>query len=140
MFTTSRLTLRAYREGDLADLNGLSNSLAVQRDLTSGYVVPHSFKFTEDLVKHNEDCIISCIVTLTSTGELMGFAKLTPTTVKNRDAIYGIGLKEEYWGKGYGTEITQFMVDYAFRSLNLHRITLWVFEHNASAIAVYKKM
>ncbi|KAF7979651.1 hypothetical protein HWV62_41625 [Athelia sp. TMB] len=140
MFITPRLTLRAHRESDIASLNELSNSFAVQRDLTPDYVVPRSIKFTEELLKRNEDCIISCTVTLTSTGELMGFAKLSPTTAKNRNAIYGVGLKQEYWGKGYGTEITEFMVDYAFRMLNLHRVTLWVFEHNASAIAIYKKI
>ncbi|KAF7979650.1 hypothetical protein HWV62_41623 [Athelia sp. TMB] len=140
MFTTSRLTLRAYREADMADLLEFNNCPAVQRSLTGNYIVPHSPKFSEEILKRNEQCIFSCIVTLTATGEFMGFAKLWPTSDKNRDAMYAVGLKQEYWGKGYGTEITEFTVDYAFRGLNMHRVSLMVSEHNAAAIVVYKKV
>lgn len=81
-----------------------------------------------------------CIVTFTATDEFVGFAKLWPAnSEKNRDVLYGLGLKQEHWGKGYATEITEFMVDYAFRWLGMHRVSLGVFEHNAAAIAVYKK-
>jgi len=56
------------------------------------------------------------------------------------DAWLGIGLGErEYWGKGYGTDAIRVMLRYAFTELNLHRLTLNVFEYNPRAIRSYEK-
>ena len=43
------------------------------------------------------------------------------------------------WGKGYGTETTQLMLDHAFTRLALHRVALTVFEYNSRAIRSYEK-
>lgn len=52
-----------------------------------------------------------------------------------------IGLGErEYWGKGYGTDAMQLMLRYGFAELNLHRISLTVFEYNQRAIRLYGKL
>ena len=48
-------------------------------------------------------------------------------------------LNPEYWSKGFGTEATHLMVDYAFSSLNLNRIQLHVLSDNTSAIRIYKQ-
>ncbi len=42
-------------------------------------------------------------------------------------------------GQGYGTEAVELLLDFGFRDLNLHRIYLHVFSHNAAAIRVYEK-
>ncbi|KAG1743328.1 acyl-CoA N-acyltransferase [Suillus paluster] len=59
--------------------------------------------------------------------------------VKNRDGLFGIGMLPKFWGKGYGTEATKFIVDHAFRVLGVQRVSLNVLEGNEAAIAVYKK-
>lgn len=51
----------------------------------------------------------------------------------------GIGQPED-WGKGYGTEALQLVVEYAFEMLNLHRLSLSVFEYNPRAIRAYEKV
>ena len=52
----------------------------------------------------------------------------------------GIGLGERnYWGNGYGTDAMQIMLRYAFRELNLHRVSLDVFEYNPRALHSYEK-
>jgi RimJ/RimL family protein N-acetyltransferase len=52
----------------------------------------------------------------------------------------GIGLGErEYWSKGYGTDAMKVAVRFAFRELNLHRVSLDVFEYNPRAIRCYEK-
>ena len=52
----------------------------------------------------------------------------------------GIGLGErEYWGKGYGTDAMKVAVRFAFLELNLHRVSLDVFEYNPRAIHCYEK-
>lgn len=56
------------------------------------------------------------------------------------DAWIGIGLGErEHWGKGYGTDAMLVMQRYAFDELNLHRLSLTVFEYNQRAIRSYEK-
>ncbi|KDR72551.1 hypothetical protein GALMADRAFT_73814 [Galerina marginata CBS 339.88] len=57
----------------------------------------------------------------------------------NRHSNYSIVLLPEFWNKGYGKAITKFMVDHAFLHLNMHRISLEVYEGNERAMAVYNK-
>jgi RimJ/RimL family protein N-acetyltransferase len=42
-------------------------------------------------------------------------------------------------GKGYGTEATRLMLDYAFTALGLHNVLLTVYEFNAAGRHVYEK-
>lgn len=42
-------------------------------------------------------------------------------------------------GKGYGTKATKLMVDYAFKTLGMHKVTAEVISENAPSIAMFKK-
>jgi RimJ/RimL family protein N-acetyltransferase len=42
-------------------------------------------------------------------------------------------------GKGYGTEATRLLLDYAFTTLGLHNVFLRVYAYNAPAIRAYEK-
>ena len=58
-----------------------------------------------------------------------------------RMAIFYIGIADKInWAKGYGSEATKLMVDYAFNTLNLNRIQLHVYVDNEPAVKVYKKI
>jgi len=43
------------------------------------------------------------------------------------------------WGKGYGKEAMEILIDFGFSDLNLHRIWLRVLADNERAIKLYKK-
>jgi RimJ/RimL family protein N-acetyltransferase len=59
----------------------------------------------------------------------------------NRSANFRIALaSQQFFGKGYGSEATQLIIDYGFRQLNLHRIELEVFDFNPRAQHVYEKV
>lgn len=59
---------------------------------------------------------------------------------RNRTATFGIIIGEpESRGKGYGTEATRLMLDYAFTALGLHNVMLTVFEFNPAGIRAYEK-
>ena len=59
---------------------------------------------------------------------------------RNRTATFGILIGEpECRGKGYGTETTRLMLDYAFTALGLHNVMLTVFEFNQAGIRAYQK-
>ncbi len=59
---------------------------------------------------------------------------------RNRTATFGIVIGEpDCRGKGYGTETTRLMLDYAFTALGLHNVVLTVFEYNPAGIGAYEK-
>ena len=71
--------------------------------------------------------------------QLIGFVDLWVNWMHG-DAWVGIGLGErKYWGNGYGTEAMQLALRYAFTELNLHRVTLGVFDYNQRAQRSYAK-
>ena len=57
-----------------------------------------------------------------------------------RTAEYGILIGEkDCWGKGYGTETTGLMLEYAFTVLNLHSVTLTTASYNTRALGAYTR-
>ena len=59
----------------------------------------------------------------------------------NRNAFIGIFIgDEECRGKGYGAEAIRLILEYGFKTLNLHNIMLTVHADNCAAIACYKKV
>jgi RimJ/RimL family protein N-acetyltransferase len=75
-----------------------------------------------------------------ATGRLIGTCAFSQLDGENGSALYHITIGEsDAWGRGYGTEATQLMVDHAFGTLGLHRIALFVFEFNERAIRAYRR-
>lgn len=71
----------------------------------------------------------------------IGNAGLFDVDYRNRTAELGLIIAEpDARGKGYGTETTQLVVDYAFTALGLHNVMLTVFEYNLAGIRVYTKV
>jgi RimJ/RimL family protein N-acetyltransferase len=58
----------------------------------------------------------------------------------NGTADFGILIGEpDAWGKGYGTEATRLMLDYAFDVLGLHNVQLQVYSNNDRAVRAYQR-
>lgn len=75
-----------------------------------------------------------------SDDKVVGMIDLSGFNWTAGDAWVGIGIGEgEDRGKGYGTEAMKLVVDYAFNELNLHRVSLSVFDYNPCAIRSYEK-
>jgi RimJ/RimL family protein N-acetyltransferase len=84
--------------------------------------------------------VLSLGIVEKASDELIGYAGITSISNINRSGEYYLFIgNRRTWGKGYGTEVTRLVVNYGFRSLNLHRIMLTVFAGNSAAIRVYKK-
>jgi RimJ/RimL family protein N-acetyltransferase len=72
---------------------------------------------------------------------VIGDVGLDPVRDGHGDTFLGIGIGErEYWGKGYGSDAMRVILRYAFIELNLHRVSLNVFEYNPRAIRSYEKV
>jgi RimJ/RimL family protein N-acetyltransferase len=72
--------------------------------------------------------------------KLIGDLGLDVVDWSGRDAFVGLGIGEpEYWSKGYGTDVMNILLRFAFTEVNLRRVTLTVFEYNPRAIRSYEK-
>ena len=59
---------------------------------------------------------------------------------RNRCCEIGIFIgDQEYWGRGYGTQVMRLMLKYGFNTLNLNRVYLRVYESNPRGIRCYEK-
>ncbi|KAF9561404.1 acyl-CoA N-acyltransferase [Agrocybe pediades] len=155
---TAGIRLRAFRPlVDLEHISSLLEDAEVNRLSTRGFTVPQGERgkqrYREDIEKHAEMFCVAETITqppvIESTEmlnlnnwkepEFVGFSVLWEGSERGmRHSTFSIILARKFWGRGYGKEITRFMVDYAFRNLNMHRISLEVVEGNDRAIRLYQ--
>ncbi|PPQ89682.1 hypothetical protein CVT25_013869 [Psilocybe cyanescens] len=143
MFTTKRTILRAYGPADLPLLLGLINNPLVQNTLISDHIVPRNHRFATKLEEIANEALLYVIIEAIDKPEgprVIGAASITVANVKNRDVNFGIGIVPDVWGQGYATEVTEFLVDYSFKNLAIHRVSLGVLDSNLGAIKLYKKI
>lgn len=57
-----------------------------------------------------------------SDGKMIGTCTLNHLHAQNRRAEVGYALGRAYWGEGYMHEAMHALVDYAFRSMKMHRL------------------
>ena len=97
--------------------------------------------FEKNLVEEQKDDELFLLIRTLEDDRTIGLIGLDGIRWTHGDAWVGIGLGErEYWGKGYGTDAMRILLRYAFEELNLHRLSLSVFEYNPRAIRSYEKV
>jgi len=70
----------------------------------------------------------------------IGLTNIRDFITPNRTAEFGIAIGEpECRGRGYGTEATRLMLDYAFTVLGVHNVWLDTIEYNEAAIRAYSR-
>lgn len=75
-----------------------------------------------------------------SDGAFLGEAVLNDLDPHNASANYRVWLAgRDVYGKGYGTEVTRLVLDYALNTAGLHRVSLGVLDFNPRARRVYEK-
>jgi RimJ/RimL family protein N-acetyltransferase len=81
---------------------------------------------------------LALAIHIRETDRLIGTCAFSQLDGDNGSTLFHITIGErDAWGHGYGTEATRLMVDHAFGSLGLHRVSLAVFEFNERAIRSY---
>jgi len=139
MFETERLIFRGFLKSDLDDIYNMYCDHRVQSTVISDYIVPRPETFKDTIEKWASSLLFTIVIDKAS-GRYVGQAGLGHENQKNRDAKFAIAIGPEWWGRGLGTEIVRWVVGHAFKELNLHRISLTVFESNIRARSVYKKV
>jgi len=76
-----------------------------------------------------------------ATGQPIGNCRFGGIDFKNQRAESGILIGEkDYWGKGYGKEALELLVDYGFTELNLNSIYTLVISSNERSIKTHKQI
>ena len=82
------------------------------------------------------------LLVIEAEGTLIGAMQLRNTeNLPSRAATFGIIIGDPaYLHRGYGTEASTLLLDYAFAVLGYHKINLDLFKYNARALAMYEKL
>jgi len=111
-----------------------------QRLLNDAPAVPVSGSLAKEHFEENNGSGALFMVHTVADERVIGFIELAGFDWAARSGWVGIGIGDpDYRGKGYGTEAMQLVLDYAFRGLNLNRVSLNVFAFNKRAIRSYEK-
>lgn len=140
MFTTNRLLVRAYQDSDYSSFQRMYNDASIQQTTNPFLNQPFPDSAVDVEIKklHETTMFLGILALKSDPNQLLGCVYLRGDP-GGRSAMLGITMLPDGQGKGYGTEATRFMVDWAFRMGGLHRVWLSVFEGNDRAVRVYKK-
>ena len=75
-------------------------------------------------------------IALKSTQTIIGTAMIFNFDQEAKHAEIGYVFHKDYWGKGYGTKSVALMSDFAFKSLNLHKLHARVVDANIGSARV----
>lgn len=149
--TTKRLILRPYRDSDGELLAELYNDPDVARGSSPDHIVPQTLEKTKQFADRLNGALFHAIIEVRpdidpsragvqeDKDRWAGHVVLSTSGAKNRNGTLGIALKQAWWGEGFGFEVVQWIVKYAFEQLAMHRISLGVFSGNERAIRLYQK-
>lgn len=78
-------------------------------------------------------------IVLSSNQAIIGTAMIFNFDQEANQAEIGYVFHKDYWGKGYGTETAALMSDFAFKTLNLHKLHASVTDANIGSARVLEK-
>jgi ribosomal-protein-alanine N-acetyltransferase len=78
-------------------------------------------------------------IVLKSTQAIVGTAMIFNFDQEANQAEIGYVFHKDHWGKGYGTESVALMSDFAFESLNLHKLHARVVDANIGSARILEK-
>jgi RimJ/RimL family protein N-acetyltransferase len=136
-----KVRLTAFAEDDLEVLERWHEDDEFLRLYDSNPAVPRPKASLKKWIEEAEEASDTFLFAIRSLGgdALLGVATIEDIEWSNQQGWLSIGLGDRStWGKGYGTDTALLLVAFAFRELNLHRLSLTVFDYNARAKALYE--
>jgi len=138
------VTLRAVERDDIEVLHRIDSSYETWPELNYTPYAPKSLEEVlqafdgedESSYRGNDGFSPFAIVV---EEQVAGMCCFWGIDLHNRRAHLGIGLGEEFRGRGIGTDATRVMLRYGFVDRGLHRIQLEVLASNPAAIRSYEK-
>jgi [ribosomal protein S5]-alanine N-acetyltransferase len=143
---TRRTVLREYFLSDTKDLQAKIDNPKVSKYLAV-VAFPYKMKDARWFVNH---CIekrkkksresYELAITSRETGDFMGGAGLSNIDRRIGTAELGYWIAEEYWRKGYMTEVISALIDFAFKDLKLNKLNISAYVPNKGSNGLAKKL
>ena len=136
---TTRLKLRPFSEGDVAELVPLIGTREVAATTLR---IPHPYTEREArdfLARCHDDDEVRLAITQRNGGQLCGGIGLR-LALEHQHAELGYWVGVPYWGQGYATEAAREVLRYGFEDLGLHRIFASHFKHNPASGRILVKL
>ncbi|MFG0764782.1 GNAT family N-acetyltransferase [Aeromonas media] len=137
-----RVYLRAFRADDYLT----THKWRCDDDVVSSLVGKKYFVSEDYEKKWIHDAIFSAsnsvklAVCLVDSNEHIGNVYLDSIDSFNQTAMFSLMIgNKSYWARGFGTEMTFLMLNYAFYEINLRRIYSYQLSNNIGSIAVHHK-
>jgi [ribosomal protein S5]-alanine N-acetyltransferase len=141
--TGKKINLRPLCRSDINEryLSWL-NDYEVTKYMETG-IFPTTFaelKDFYDVMRNKRNSVLFAIVAKKKDLHI-GNIKLGNINWIHRFADLGIMIGDKkFWGRGYGQEACDMLLEYAFRRLNLNKVTLGVCANHKSAVKAYKNV
>ncbi|WP_319499527.1 GNAT family N-acetyltransferase [uncultured Draconibacterium sp.] len=142
LFKTERLVVKSLKAEDRVYFAELFTDpkvleLIPQKAFSEGQITDRFNKvqnFELDDLKYKK---CACGIYETGNTELIGLALFLIND--NNDKELGYRFRVNYWGKGYGTEITKGMLEYYFQQLKVSKVTADVNIANSGSVKILDK-
>lgn len=93
------------------------------------------------LERWEDDLDYRFVIKLNDTGNIIGVAGITNVIRGvSRAGFIGYWIGAGHLNKGYATEATILAMQFAFESLGLHRVNLWIADDNAPSLRIAEKL
>ncbi|MEK4073508.1 GNAT family protein [Paenibacillus sp. FSL K6-1122] len=133
---TKRLLLREIKQSDSQDIFQYFSSDEVTRfyDLESFTTIKQAEELIQRWTERFENGqVIRWGIALKSDNRIIGTCGFHGWMKQHHKAVMGYELAPEFWRQGYMTEVTQKIVEYGFKNLELNRIEAFVEPENAGS-------
>jgi len=140
MLRGNKVYLRPFEEDDIKNtvkwLNSIELGALIDR------VIPSTMHEREEWFHaiSRDKTAVTFAIALAKNDHHIGNCGLMNIDNRSRRAQFWIYLADGYTGHGFGNEAMKLILDYAFQSLNLNRIYLYVVSTNIHALQFYQKI
>jgi RimJ/RimL family protein N-acetyltransferase len=141
---TERLVLRELTLADAAACNAYESDPEVVRHQSHGVRTVGESRDYIARVRAESDLtprrLFDLAVIERATDALVGRVGLCVRDVENREAALWYVLRRDRWGRGLVVEAARALLDFGFRTLDLHRVYVDVDPRNVSSLRVAEKL
>jgi len=136
-----RVYLRPFRSEDISGMRSWVNDPDTIRFLGGNYAMPETWETTERRLSHilsGDAGGVQFVIAQEPSGKYLGQCDLLMIERTAQKAEVAMVLSPDAQGKGYGREAMELLCEFAFKTMNLRRLYLYVACANEKAIRCYQ--
>jgi len=140
---TPRLFLREFTQADFTALREMDSQEIMHTYERTPPTEAETRRTLEESLKNQTDIprtVYRLAITIPPLDEVRGLIKLSRQWESIREWEIGWAVHPLEWGNGYATEAAWYVMDFAFRELDVHRMVAFCHVDNRASIRVMEKL